>query len=32
MKELVAALKIAQKNNDTAKVAEITAAMAEAMA
>jgi len=32
MKELVAALKIAQKNNDTAKVAEITTAMAEAMA
>jgi len=32
MKELVAALKLAQKNNDTAKVAEITAAMAEAMA
>ena len=31
MKELVAALKIAQKNNDTAKVAEITTAMAEAM-
>ena len=32
MKELVAALKVAQKNNDTAKVAEITAAMSEAMA
>ena len=32
MKELVAALKIAQDKKDTAKVAEITAAMAEAMA
>ena len=32
MKELVKALKVAQKNNDTAKVAEITAAMSEAMA
>ncbi len=32
MKELVAALKIAQDKKDTAKVAEITAAMADAMA
>jgi hypothetical protein len=32
MKELVAALKVAQKNSDTAKVAEITAAMSEAIA
>jgi len=32
MKELVAALKVAQDKKDTAKVAEITAAMAEAMA
>ena len=31
MKELVAALKIAQDKKDTTKVAEITAAMAEAM-
>jgi len=32
MKELVAALKLAQDKKDTAKIAEITAAMAEAMA
>ena len=31
MKELVAALKVAQKNNDTAKCAEIGKAMSEAM-
>ena len=32
MKDLVAAMKIAQKNNDTTKVAEIAQAMSEAIA